>query len=116
MPSFSGLMVEPPWIKEIDINPLLGCPPRPQRLSALDVQVVLHGADGEADRLSRPAIRPDPTTSASRSTRRPARTTAAPVRANSSAVARPMPLVAPVTTTGDPRRIGAFMNTALFGK
>jgi acetyltransferase len=55
---FSGLVVEQPRIKEIDINPLLATP---DRLIALDARVVLHGADVAADRLPRPAIRPYPT-------------------------------------------------------
>ncbi len=55
---FSGLVVEQPRIKEIDINPLLATP---DRLIALDARVVLHGADVDADRLPRPAIRPYPT-------------------------------------------------------
>jgi acetyltransferase len=55
---FSGLVVEQPRIKEIDINPLLASP---QRLIALDARVVLHGAEVDADRLPRLAIRPYPT-------------------------------------------------------
>ena len=43
-----------------------------------------------------------PTSSRSRSSRRPAATTCAPARANSRAVSRPMPLVAPVITTVEP--------------
>ena len=39
---FSQLVVEQPWIKEIDINPLLASP---ERLLALDARVVVHGAD-----------------------------------------------------------------------
>ena len=55
---FSGLVVEQPRIKEIDINPLLASP---GQLIALDARVVLHGAEVDADRLPRPAIRPYPT-------------------------------------------------------
>ena len=55
---FSGLVVEQPRIKEIDINPLLASP---ERLIALDARVVLHGAEVDADRLPRLAIRPYPT-------------------------------------------------------
>ena len=55
---FSGLVVEQPRIKEIDINPLLASP---GRLIALDARVVLHGAEVDADQLPRPAIRPYPT-------------------------------------------------------
>ena len=38
---FSQLVVEQPWITEIDINPLLASP---ERLLALDARVVLHAA------------------------------------------------------------------------
>ncbi|MBN8634219.1 MAG: bifunctional acetate--CoA ligase family protein/GNAT family N-acetyltransferase [Anaerolineae bacterium] len=55
---FSQLVVEQPWIKEIDINPLLASS---ERLLALDARVVLHGADVTEDKLPRPAIRPYPT-------------------------------------------------------
>jgi len=55
---FSGLVVEQPRIKEIDINPLLASP---KRLIALDARVVLHGAEVDLDRLPRPAISPYPT-------------------------------------------------------
>ncbi|MGE5755786.1 MAG: GNAT family N-acetyltransferase, partial [Planctomycetaceae bacterium] len=55
---FSGLVVEQPRIKAIDINPLLAAP---ERLIALDARVVLHGAEVDEDQLPRPAIRPYPT-------------------------------------------------------
>ncbi len=55
---FSGLVVEQPRIKEIDINPLLAAP---ERLIALDARVILHGAEVDADQLPRPAILPYPT-------------------------------------------------------
>jgi len=55
---FSLLVVEQPWIKEIDINPLLASP---ERLIALDARVVLHDLDTPEDKLSKPAIRPYPT-------------------------------------------------------
>ena len=42
MVRFSQLVVEQPWIKEIDINPLLASP---DRLLALDARVVVHGLD-----------------------------------------------------------------------
>ncbi len=55
---FSLLVVEQPWIKEIDINPLLASP---QRLITLDARVVLHDLDTPEDKLPKPAIRPYPT-------------------------------------------------------
>ncbi len=58
MVRFSQLVVEQPWIKEIDINPLLASS---ERLLALDARVVLHGAEVTEDKLPRPAIRPYPT-------------------------------------------------------
>jgi acetyltransferase len=39
---FSQMVVEQPWIKEIDINPLLASP---ERLIALDARVILYPAD-----------------------------------------------------------------------
>jgi acetyltransferase len=54
---FSQLVVEQPWIKEIDINPLLASP---DRLLALDARVVLHGAEMTEDKLPAAAIRPYP--------------------------------------------------------
>jgi acetyltransferase len=54
---FSRLVVEQPWVKEIDINPFLASP---ERLLALDARVVLHGAGTREDQLPRPAIRPYP--------------------------------------------------------
>ncbi|HLK33009.1 MAG TPA: bifunctional acetate--CoA ligase family protein/GNAT family N-acetyltransferase [Terriglobales bacterium] len=54
---FSELVVENPWIKEIDINPLLASP---ERLLALDARVVLHGRQVKEEDLPRPAIRPYP--------------------------------------------------------
>ncbi len=55
--NFSRLIVEQPWIKEIDINPLLASG---DRLIALDARVVLHGAEMTQDSLPRPVIRPYP--------------------------------------------------------
>jgi acetyltransferase len=55
---FSQLVVEQPWIKEIDINPLLASP---DRLLALDARVVLHGAEMTEENLPKAAIRPYPT-------------------------------------------------------
>jgi acetyltransferase len=54
---FSSLVVEQPWIKELDINPLLASP---ERLVALDARVVLHDPQTEEDDLPRTAIRPYP--------------------------------------------------------
>jgi acetyltransferase len=54
---FSRLVVEQPWIKEIDINPLLVSP---ERLLALDARVIVHGAEVDIEKLPKPAIRPYP--------------------------------------------------------
>ena len=54
---FSQLVVEQPWISEIDINPLLASP---ERLLALDARVVIHGKGMTEARLPKPAIRPYP--------------------------------------------------------
>ena len=54
---FSRLVVEQPWIKEIDINPLLASP---DRLIALDARVIVHASKAEIDKLPKPAIRPYP--------------------------------------------------------
>ncbi len=54
---FSQLVVEQPWISEIDINPLLASP---DRLLALDARVVVHGLDMTEDKLPTPAVRPYP--------------------------------------------------------
>jgi acetyltransferase len=55
---FSQLVVEEPWIKEIDINPLLASA---DRLIAVDARVVLHGPDMCEEDLPTPAITPYPT-------------------------------------------------------
>jgi len=57
MVRFSQLVVEQPWISEIDINPLLASP---ERLIALDARVVIHGQNMTEDKLPRSAIRPYP--------------------------------------------------------
>ena len=57
MVRFSQLVVEQPWIKEIDINPLLISS---DRLLALDARVVLHDTDTRESQLPRIAIRPYP--------------------------------------------------------
>jgi acetyltransferase len=54
---FSQLVVEQPWIKEIDINPLLASP---ERILALDARVVVHGLDMTEENLPTTAIRPYP--------------------------------------------------------
>ena len=54
---FSQLVLEQPWIREIDINPLLATP---DRLVALDARIVVHDASMTAERLPRAAIRPYP--------------------------------------------------------
>jgi acetyltransferase len=54
---FSQLVMEQPWIKEIDINPLLASP---GRLLALDARVIVHGPEVRREDLPRPAVRPYP--------------------------------------------------------
>jgi len=54
---FSQLVLEQPWIKEIDINPLLATP---DHLLALDARVVVHDSSTTAAQLPRAAIRPYP--------------------------------------------------------
>jgi acetyltransferase len=54
---FSQLVVEQPWIKEIDINPLIASP---EGIIALDARVLLHDPSMTEDQLPKPAIRPYP--------------------------------------------------------
>jgi acetyltransferase len=54
---FSQLVLEQPWIKEIDINPLLATP---DELLALDARIIVHDSTMNQDDLPRPAIRPYP--------------------------------------------------------
>jgi acetyltransferase len=54
---FSKLVVDQPWIKEMDINPLLASP---ERIIALDARIVLQSPETPEERLPRPAIRPYP--------------------------------------------------------
>lgn len=55
---FSQLVIEQPWIKEIDINPLLVSP---TQVVALDARVVLHDPQTPEADLPRSPIRPYPT-------------------------------------------------------
>jgi acetyltransferase len=55
--AFSQLVVEQPWIREIDINPLLASS---DRLLALDARVVIFGKETKAEELPTPAVRPYP--------------------------------------------------------
>jgi acetyltransferase len=54
---FSQLVTEQPWIKEIDVNPVLLSS---DGLIGLDARVVLHLADTKEEDLPRPAVRPYP--------------------------------------------------------
>src|ERR1035438_7160254 len=54
---FSQLVIEQPWIAEIDINPLLVTS---ERILALDARVVLHNPATPEKKLPKPAIRPYP--------------------------------------------------------
>jgi acetyltransferase len=54
---FSQLVMEQPWIKEIDINPLLATP---EQMLALDARVVVHDSAVQPAQLPRATIRPYP--------------------------------------------------------
>jgi len=54
---FSRLVIEQPWIKELDVNPLLASP---ERLIALDARILLQDPGTAEESLPRPAIRPYP--------------------------------------------------------
>jgi acetyltransferase len=54
---FSQLVAEQPWIKELDINPLLASP---ERLLALDARVVIYPPEVNESSLPALAIRPYP--------------------------------------------------------
>ncbi len=54
---FATLISEQPWIKELDINPLLASP---ERLMALDARIVVYGIEVEESKLPKLAIRPYP--------------------------------------------------------
>ena len=55
---FSQLIVEQPWIKEIEINPLIASP---NQIIAVDARTVLWGPDKSEADLPRAVIRPYPT-------------------------------------------------------
>ncbi len=57
MVRFSQLVVEQPWIAEIDLNPLLASS---EGLLVLDARVLLHDPSLHPDQLPKPAIRPYP--------------------------------------------------------
>lgn len=54
---FSTLVLEQPWIKEIDINPILA---GPEIILALDASVILHDPDTPEEQLPKSVIRPYP--------------------------------------------------------
>ncbi|MGP8198246.1 MAG: bifunctional acetate--CoA ligase family protein/GNAT family N-acetyltransferase [Limisphaerales bacterium] len=54
---FSQLVIEQPWIAEVDINPLLVSS---ERIFALDARVVMHDPSTPVKKLPKPAIRPYP--------------------------------------------------------
>jgi acetyltransferase len=54
---FSRLVVEQPWIAEMDINPLTASA---EKIVALDARIVLHDPATPEENLPRPAIRPYP--------------------------------------------------------
>jgi acetyltransferase len=57
----SRLVLEQPWIRELDINPLLVSPAgEGPGLLALDARILLHEAEGATCPSVRPAIRPYP--------------------------------------------------------
>src|SRR5947208_2988955 len=54
---FSRIVIEQPWIKEIEINPLLATA---SGFRSLDARVIVHDQSTTEDMLVRPAIRPYP--------------------------------------------------------
>ena len=76
---FSQLVVEQPWIKELDINPLIASP---EGLMALDGRVVLHSSSTAESDLPKLAIRPYPTHYISKwTTKKGQKVTIRPIRA-----------------------------------
>eukprot|EP00416_Gambierdiscus_australes_P028145 CAMPEP_0171084824 /NCGR_PEP_ID=MMETSP0766_2-20121228/18559_1 /TAXON_ID=439317 /ORGANISM="Gambierdiscus australes, Strain CAWD 149" /LENGTH=241 /DNA_ID=CAMNT_0011542347 /DNA_START=1 /DNA_END=726 /DNA_ORIENTATION=+ len=57
MVHFSQMLVDLPWLKECDINPLIASP---DGILALDSRVLLHPPETPEDQLPKPAIRPYP--------------------------------------------------------
>jgi acetyltransferase len=55
---FSQMLLAQPWIKEVDMNPVLV---GPEGAIALDARVILHDASMDEAKLPKPAIRPYPT-------------------------------------------------------
>ena len=53
MVQFSLIVADQPWIKEVDINPLLASE---EQIIALDARVILHDLNTPAEKLSKPAI------------------------------------------------------------
>jgi acetyltransferase len=75
---FSQLVIDHPWIKEIEINPLLASP---DGMISLDARAVLHSTATPRDQLPRPAIRPYPSQYiGSRTLRNGAEITIRPIR------------------------------------
>jgi acetyltransferase len=54
---FSQLVLDHPWIKEVEVNPLLASP---KELISLDARAVLHDPQTPPGDLPKPAIRPYP--------------------------------------------------------
>ncbi|MDA0246469.1 MAG: GNAT family N-acetyltransferase [Chloroflexi bacterium] len=54
---FSQLVVEQPWVKEVEINPLFASK---ERVGVLDGRIILHPPNTPPEKLSKPAIRPYP--------------------------------------------------------
>jgi acetyltransferase len=75
---FSELIAEQPWVKELDINPLLASP---DRIVALDARVLLYEKGTDEAKLPKLAIRPYPSEHSSRwATKDGAQLTLRPIR------------------------------------